>query len=355
MQFVNCGGVFDVKAGIRASLDSMKVRCPSCRKLLAVNDQLAGKTVKCPCGTKMKISTPPEAQGLSPTKGGRSKTPIIQSSSSAPPPMRPQNSSLDDGLFDELTQNDFANVATTAGGDVGASAGMKNIAMAEIHGAVGHITETRRDSRKETGRRKFLFISIVVFLSCFIPTVAILLYKASRNSSGFYAAWAKQNSEASLATGSTGGTKVVGAEAQKPIKVTNQKHLYQPGGLEKFSSELRVRVQELIDEVMAKELEAYKERGQKIPENGFLDWVIGWPERVKIERLDVTITKNDFILCELVVTGQPLMYALEADFYITSVEGYKWKKATDNAPFGKPSNNLFRDTIIKDLVRKMQR
>ena len=320
----------------------MKQTCPNCSKVLAVPARLLGKAVKCPCGAVIKVGVPPAGQ--------------LKRAQSVPRPVKPaQNHVADDGLFDELTDNDFGLVTEATQQANSASVGMTNIAMSEIHGAVGHLSEKRKGNTKEAGRKKFLYISLAIFIVAATPNVAFFAYKSSRNSTGFYAAWKKQNSEASLATGSTGGSKVVGAEAQKPVKVTNQEHLYKPGGLEAYRDQLALRVQSLLDAVMAKEIEMYASRNQQLPENGFLDWMIGWPDKLEIEKLELHITQYDFLSCELVITGQPLKYALEADFFITNVSGYKWKKASDNAPFGEPRNNLFRDTIVKDLVIKMQK
>lgn len=323
----------------------MKQTCPKCSKVLSIPAKLVGKAVKCPCGTIIKALA---ARNV-PSRGG---PPVPR-----PRPAPAMNSQplVDDGLFDELTESDLSQFGSAPKDSLGASQGMTNIAVSEIQGAVGHLTEKRRDNSKEGRRLKFIYISLAIFVIAATPNAAFFLYKSSRNSTGFYAAWQKQNSEASLMTGSTGGTKVVGAEAQKPVKVTNFKHLYQPAGIKEYRDQLALRIQALLDEQMAKEIETYASRDQQFPENGFLDWLIGWPEKLEIEKLDVNVTNNDFILCQLVITGQPLKYALEADFYITNVTGYKWKKSTDNAPFGEPKNNLLRDTIIKNFVIKMQK
>ena len=106
---------------------------------------------------------------------------------------------------------------------------------------------------------------------------------------------------------------------------------------------------------MEMEIKRLKTADATIPENTFMDWLIGWPDKMLVESLELSITNNDYVFCELVVTGQPLHYAIEADFYITNVDGYKWKKASDNAPFGEKRNTLLRQTLVKDMVIKMQK
>lgn len=43
---------------------SIEIICPTCRKSYRVKDELAGKTAKCGCGTRISIPAPPEASQL---------------------------------------------------------------------------------------------------------------------------------------------------------------------------------------------------------------------------------------------------------------------------------------------------
>jgi hypothetical protein len=262
---------------------------------------------------------------------------------------------IDHSLLDELTENDLSPTLGAQASETGGPVGMANLAKSEIYGAVNQIGDKRKDNIKEGRRKKFIYISLSIFLICLIPNLAFMAYKSSRGSSNFYASWQKQNSEASLASGSTGGSKVVGAEAQKPIKITNRPELFQKAELNKYRDQLQLRVQQLIDQSMEMEIKRLKTADATIPENTFMDWLIGWPDKMLVESLELSITNNDYVFCELVVTGQPLHYAIEADFYITNVDGYKWKKASDNAPFGEKRNTLLRQTLVKDMVIKMQK
>jgi hypothetical protein len=226
----------------------MKQTCPKCSKVLAIPAKLVGKAVKCPCGTIIKAVAARNVPG----RGG---PPVPQP---RPVPATGAQPLVDDGLFDELTDNDFNQFGSAPSDSLGASQGMTNIAMSEIQGAVGQLTEKRRDNTKEGRRLKFIYISLAIFLIAATPNAAFFIYKSSRNSTGFYAAWQKQNSEASLMTGSTGGTKVVGAEAQKPVKVTNFEHLYEPAGIQEYRDQLALRIQALLDEAMAKSQANYQ-------------------------------------------------------------------------------------------------
>ena len=67
----------------------MKIKCPSCAKVLNVPESAQGKSVKCPCGTQIKVpAAAPAPQEGSPRSVGEL--------------------GIDDRLFDELTEADLA-------------------------------------------------------------------------------------------------------------------------------------------------------------------------------------------------------------------------------------------------------
>ncbi len=261
--------------------------------------------------------------------------------------------SFESGLFEELTENDFDTSVAGASSRLDASIGRQKMTQGELMDASAELQSKKRIFRTDNSSRKFTLIALAIFLACLTPVLVFNGYKSYRKSSNFYASWQKENSENSLLSGSTGGSKVVGAEAQKPQKI-NFADEFREQNLEDLRIKFKNRVQKILDAELALEIERRKSRGQSLPENSTLDWLIQWPETLKVDKLLFTITDNDYVRCELIIAGQPLQFALEGDFFVTGIAGIQWKKSRDTAPFGAKENTLFRQNLISALVIKMQ-
>lgn len=104
----------------------MKIKCPSCSKVLGIPESAAGKVVKCPCGKQLKApggaGKAPSAQLTPqnrPAAKPAAKRPAPQRpAAKRPTPQRPvaQRSApaaplgADAGIFDELTEGDLSGV-----------------------------------------------------------------------------------------------------------------------------------------------------------------------------------------------------------------------------------------------------
>ena len=319
----------------------MKVKCPSCNRLLVIAKELEGKAVKCPCGNILKTKPPPVPQRAR-------EVPL----SFGQEPLQSQGSSVN-SLFDELTERDLR--SDEAGSRLGmdASVGRQKMTHGELVDASTDLEAKKRIHKTDASYVKFTLIALAIFLTCLTPVLLFNGYKSYRGSTNFYAAWQKQNSENSLQSGSTGGSKVVGAEAQKPQKINFDENFRQQN-LEDLRLKFKERVQNILDTELALEIERRKSRGQSLPSNSTLDWLIQWPETLVVDKLLFEITDNDYVRCELIITGQPLQFALEGTFFVTGISGIQWKKSTDSAPFGAKENTLFRQNLISALVIKMQ-
>lgn len=315
----------------------MNVKCPKCNRLLKITKELAGQNVKCPCGISLKTRSPPPVSGIT-----KKLNPLNSGF--------PQQETFANSLFDELTERDFG--ASVAEG-TDASVGLQKMTVAELKGATTELKSKSEIHKTDSSYKKYTLITLAIFFTCLTPVLMVHGYKTYRGSSNFYAAWQKQNSENSLLSGSTGGSKVVGAEAQKPQKI-NFADEYREQNLEELRLKFKKRVQAILDEQLALEIERRESRGQSLPKNSTLDWLIQWPEKLIVDRLLFDITDNDYIRCELVIAGQPLQFALEGKFFVTGISGIQWKKSTDSAPFGAKQNTLFRQNLISALVIKMQ-
>jgi hypothetical protein len=75
-------------------------RCPACSKNFNLNDNMAGKRVKCPCGATMAVAAASAVPATSASKAGRPA--MVASARTAVKPSSPGRS-----IFDELTENDF--------------------------------------------------------------------------------------------------------------------------------------------------------------------------------------------------------------------------------------------------------
>ena len=86
----------------------MKIKCPSCQAVLSIPPAAAGKLVKCPCGTQLRAPGAAPAGGAAAggaaaggaAAGGAAAGGATQSRPAAP-------TSVDAGLFDELTEGDL--------------------------------------------------------------------------------------------------------------------------------------------------------------------------------------------------------------------------------------------------------
>lgn len=320
---------------------TMQVKCPACNTLLNIPDHLDGKMAKCPCGITLKTKRPPPA----PNANKANSTLNVES--------KRTKVSIESGLIEELTENDFDTSALGASSRLDASVGKQKMTQGELMDASAELASKERVVRTDNSYKKFTLIALAIFFMCLTPVLAFNGYKSYRKSSNFYASWQKDNSEASLLSGSTGGSKVVGAEAQKPQKI-NFADEFREQNLEDLRIKFKNRVQSILDAELALEIEQRQSRGQSLPKNSTLDWLIQWPETLKVDKLLFTITDNDYIKCELIIAGQPLQFGLEGNFFVTGINGIQWKKSTDNAPFGAKKNTLFRQRLIEALVIKMQ-
>lgn len=102
----------------------MRIKCPSCSKVLSIPESAAGKIVKCPCGKQLRApgntatAAParPAANPAAPqTAAGRTGNVAGKRSTGV--------GGLDPGIFDELTDQDLQPIKTGSAGAVGASGG----------------------------------------------------------------------------------------------------------------------------------------------------------------------------------------------------------------------------------------
>ena len=319
----------------------MNIKCPKCNRLLKVKQDLVGGAVKCPCGTTLKAKGPPPAPSIK-KQPSISNEDVVQ-----------MQQPFGNSLIEELTVRDFETNFNGGSAGMDVSAGKKKMTENELGAASSELKSKKAVHKRESSYKKFTFIALASFLTCLIPVLMFNGYKSYRGSTNFMAAWQKQSSENSLLSGSTGGSKVVGAEAQKPQKI-NFDEEYREQNLEELRLKFKKRVQNILDEQLALEIERRESLGQSLPTNNTLDWLVQWPETLSVGKLLFTLTDNDYIRCELIITGQPLQFALEGDFFVTGIDGIQWKKSTDSAPFGAKQNTLFRKNLISALVIKMQ-
>ena len=98
----------------------MKIKCPSCGKVLSIPEAAAGKIVKCPCGKQLRAPG-----GAAAPAGAAAKAPGPKPASPKPAPQKPASRpaakkaaarpaaaapALDDELFGELTDKDLSPV-----------------------------------------------------------------------------------------------------------------------------------------------------------------------------------------------------------------------------------------------------
>ncbi len=81
----------------------MKIKCPSCQAVLNIPPEAAGKLVKCPCGTQLRAPSAPAGAAAKSKPGvasGAAAGQAVQRRPAAP-------TTVDAGLFDELTEGDL--------------------------------------------------------------------------------------------------------------------------------------------------------------------------------------------------------------------------------------------------------
>ena len=93
----------------------MKIKCPSCQAVLNIPPEAAGKLVKCPCGTQLRAPSAPAGGaasqgGVAPAGAAEKSQPGVASRAAAGQVVQRRAAApttVDAGLFDELTEGDL--------------------------------------------------------------------------------------------------------------------------------------------------------------------------------------------------------------------------------------------------------
>lgn len=145
----------------------IRIQCGACGKTLSVRDELAGKRVKCPCGTVLVATASPVAQGTSrPARAAARGAAPATAASARTNPYAAGGDDLSD-LFDELTDSDLQ------------SRSERDQAAAAAHEAavdpLAAYQSTGKAGKRQKGGSRPLGVTILAVLNFLVPVIAIPL------------------------------------------------------------------------------------------------------------------------------------------------------------------------------------
>ena len=229
----------------------------------------------------------------------------------------------------------------------------KNITQRYLSEAGDEIRATSTARKKESRRIRFVLITTSIFLILFVPPLVWGVYRMSNAT--YYQAIEHADGVAYanlLGRGRRG--KAIGAEQQRPLDVMTARQYLQ----EKHRSELSAQYEQRVNEVLAvHNANIRKQRltltGTENIKQSLYRGFVGHPTELVVKSLELRVTKNNHLLADLLIHGEPLGADYHALFFVTDPQKLAWLFSWDNRLRSKKQRTL-RSNLRSDLVSLMQ-